>query len=96
MTDGEKDLIIATKVSFKNAVHGRCTNHFKQNCKDFIEKNVGKMRDVSLSMDVVFGDDGLVESSDKKDLKKKVTDVCQVLDARCVSKHCYYISGQAG
>ena len=32
------------------------------------------MRDVSLSMDVFFGDDRLVESSDKKDLKKKVTD----------------------
>ena len=37
LTDGEKDMITATKVSFKKSVNGRSTNHFKQNCKDFIE-----------------------------------------------------------
>ena len=33
-TDGEPELAKAFKLSFPNAVHLRCTNHFRQNVKD--------------------------------------------------------------
>ena len=52
--------------NFSNSTLLRCMRHFESNCKDVLEKNgiQGSANDTML--DVVFGENGLVEADSKK------------------------------
>ena len=59
--------------------HGRCTNHFNHNCKDFL-KDIGIEDGCQAHLlEVVFGPDGLIESQDENDLEKRLPVVCELL-----------------
>ena len=65
ITDGEPALIAAILNIFKKCKLLRCTRHFQNNCKDYL-KHIGihrSMKDIKL--DVVFGENGLVEAENK-------------------------------
>ena len=82
LTDGEPALINSIKSNFKKAILGRCTNHFKQNCEDFIKNNIGEIKpsESKLLLEIVFGPNGLVEAADKKALKKQLQEAIPLLD----------------
>ena len=66
-TDREPALITAILNIFKKCTLLRCTTHSENNCKDYL-KQIGiyrSMKDVML--DVVFGENGLVEAENKFD-----------------------------
>ena len=65
ITDGEPALIAAILNIFKKCTLLRCTRHFQNNCKYYL-KHIGihgTMKDIML--DVVFGENGLVEAENK-------------------------------
>ena len=64
---------------FKEMSHGRCTIHFKQNCKAFL-KGIGIIegRQAPL-LEVAFGEDGLIESEDEEDLKRRILIASELL-----------------
>ena len=66
ITDREPALISASSKTFSNSTLLRCMRHFESNCKDVLEKNgiQGSANDTML--DVVFGENGLVEADSKK------------------------------
>ena len=72
ITNAEPALIAACLKSFSKCSQLRCTRHFEANCKDFlIGMGIkGNMKDAML--DVVFGENGLVEAENKQDLKEKM------------------------
>ena len=79
ITDGEAALYSAAKGIFQGMHHGRCTNHFNQNCKDFL-KDIGIEGGCQAHLlEVVFGPDGLIESQDENDLEKRLPVVCELL-----------------
>ena len=91
VTDGEAALISACKNTFKQSIGLRCTNQFKENCKDYL-KSIGiiKETDQGPLLDIVFGEDGLVEAEDKKDLRRKMKDAVPLIDAlekQCLRKN---------
>ena len=73
ITDGEVALINASKNSFPKSIDLRCTKHFLENCKNFLKSNgIRSEHQQAPLIDVVFGEDGLIESNDKKDLKERL------------------------
>ena len=79
MTDGESALFDAAKNVFQGMHHGRCTNHFHQNCKDFLKKiGIGEDSQTPL-LDIVFGSEGLIESEDIGDLEEELSTVKDLL-----------------
>lgn len=76
VTDGEEALIKACKNNFPKSISLRCTNHFKENCKDFLKSVgiVGITKQAAL-LDIVFGRDGLVEAENKKDLRQRLNSI---------------------
>ena len=73
ITDGETALIKACRTNFPKSKDLRCTNHFKENCKDFL-KSIGVCGELKQAplMDFVFGTDGFIESENKDDLKERL------------------------
>ena len=71
ITDGEPALIAAILNIFKKCTLLRCTKHFQNNCKDYL-KHIGIHGSMKDMLDVVFGDNGLVEAENKPDLKEKM------------------------
>ena len=88
ITDGEPALIAAILNIFKKCTLFRCTRHFQNNCKDYLKHTGihGSMKDVML--DVVFGENGLVEAENKLDLKKNMKNAITLLsemEHQCLS-----------
>ena len=80
VTDGEEGIIKACKAWFSKSTLLRCTRHFKANCKEKL-KDIGIPENESKAfMDIVFGEDGLVESENKKDLKDRLNNVTSMLN----------------
>ena len=69
ITDGEPALIEACKASFQNSTMLRCTKHFEANCKEMSRKIGISSSTEELMMDIVFGENRLIEAEDKKGLK---------------------------
>ena len=69
---GFKKLLTALKACstcFKNSTMLRCTRHFQANCREVLKK-IGVPSSVEeIMIDIVFGESGLIEVEDKKDLK---------------------------
>ena len=80
ITDGEQALISTCKSSFNKCSMLRCTKHFKSNCEDCLKKIEIPPASAGPMLDVVFGDNGLIEAEDKEDLKKKMKTARKVLD----------------
>ena len=79
ITNGEPDLIPAIMNIFKKRTLLRCTRYFENNCKDHL-KHIGihgSMKDVML--DVLFGENGLVEAENKPDLKEMIKNATTLL-----------------
>ena len=72
ITDREPALIEACEASFQNSTMLRCTRHFEANCKEMLKKIGISSTTEELMMDIVFGENGLIEVEDKKDLKQKM------------------------
>ena len=66
ITDREPALISASSKTFSNSTLLRCMRHFESNCKDILKKIgvQGSAKDTIL--DIVFGENGLVEADSKK------------------------------
>ena len=81
VTDGETALINACANNFMSSIGLRCTSHFKTNCNDFL-KSVGITSDSEQAafLDIVFGETGLIEASDKHELKKQLKQSTKLLD----------------
>ena len=79
ITDGEPALISASSKTFSNSTLLQCMKHFERNCKDILKKIgiQGSAKDSIL--DVVFGENGLVEADSKKDLKSKMKESVKLL-----------------
>ena len=72
ITDREPALIEACEASFQNSTMLRCTRHFEANCKEMLKKIGISSTTEELMMDIVFGENGLIEVEDKKDLEQKM------------------------
>ena len=86
--DGEPALIASVLNIFKKYALLRCTRHFENNCKDYLNYIgiYGSMKDVKL--DVVLGENGLVEAENKLDLKEKIKNAITLLsemELQCLS-----------
>ena len=46
----------------------RCTRHFFGNCKDFLASIGIKGSNANPLLDIVFGENGIIDAKDKKDL----------------------------
>ena len=80
VTDGEEGIIKACKAWFSKSTLLRRTRHFKANCKEKL-KDIGIPENESKAfMDIVFGEDGLVESENKKDFKDRLNNVTSMLN----------------
>ena len=81
VTDGEQALINACKANLPKSVRMRCTKHFRENCQDYL-RVIGIKSDISQApfLEVVFGEDGLVESTDKIDLEQKLKEKSKIID----------------
>ena len=81
VTDGEEALIKACCNNFRKAVSLRCTTHFKKNCKDFL-KSLGIVgdREQEPFLDIVFGEQGLIEADNKHELKDRLKIAKPMLD----------------
>ena len=62
-------LIVSSRASFGKCHMYRCTQHFKKNCEDQLDKIGIPTSKQGLLLYVVFGKDGPVESQDKKNPK---------------------------
>ena len=80
ITDGEIHLIAACRKSFLNAQDLRCTTHFKANCKDKL-KGIGvEPAFQSAFLDIIFGENGLIECEDEQDLENRLGEVRTLID----------------
>ena len=80
-------MISACKNTFKQSIGLRCTNQLKENCKDYLKSiRIIKKTDQGPLLDIVFGEDGLTEAEDKKDLRRKMKDAVPLIDA--LEKQC--------
>ena len=81
VTDGEQALINACKANFPKSVRMRCTKHFRENCRDYL-RSIGIKSDISQApfLEAVFGENGLVESTDKVDLEQKMKEKLKIID----------------
>ena len=79
ITDGETALVKACKASFQNSTMLHCTRHFEANCKEMLKKIGIPSTTEELMMDIVFGENGLIEAEDKKDLKQKLRESAVLL-----------------
>ena len=79
ITDGQSASITAILNIFKKCTLLRCTRHFENNCKDYLNQTGihGSMKDVILG--VVFGESGLGEAENKLDLKEKMKNALTLL-----------------
>lgn len=86
ITDGEVALINACAQNMPESVPLRCTAHFKENCREYL-KSIGIKGEIDQSffLDVIFGNDGLVEAEDKHDLKERLKLATKVLDEMEIS-----------
>ena len=86
ITDGEAALINACAQNMRESVPLRCTAHFKENCIVYL-KSIGIKgeSDQSFFLDIVFGDEGLVEAEDKHDLKERLKIASKVINEMEVS-----------
>ena len=81
ITDGEEALINACKANFNKANMLRCTNHFRQNCKDFLA-SIGITGGIAKQiLDIVFGEKDLVEAEDNEDLKIRLKEAKSLVTA---------------
>ncbi|KAJ8047258.1 Serine/threonine-protein kinase TAO1 [Holothuria leucospilota] len=80
VTDGEVALIKACESNFRRATSLRCTRHFHANCKDFLSSIGIKGLSADPFLDIVFGDDGIVDAVDKDELKTRLKTVKPVLN----------------
>ena len=75
---GKPVLMNSSKDAFKKAKLDGCTKNFKANCEEVLN-NLGiekeNQRDL---LNVVFGEDGLVEVEDKNELQEKM-DIAMIL-----------------
>ena len=78
-TDREPALITAILNIFKKCTLFRCTRHSENHCKDYLKQIGihGSMKDVML--DVVFGENGLVEAENKFDFWEKMKNALTLL-----------------
>ena len=76
ITDGEPGLIAACLKSLSKCSLLRWTRHFKANCKDFLIDMGMKGNMKNAMLDVVFGENGLIEAKNKQYLRE--------------NKKCYY------
>ena len=74
ITDGKIALINACKSNFHNSLVLRCTLHFKDDCKKFLQSVgiTGERNQVPL-LDMVFGAEDLIEAEDKQELDTRLT-----------------------
>ena len=72
ITDGELAVQNTCSTNFKNSLLLRCANHFKENCKRFLLSAGVPNNDLHVFLEVVFGEEGLLEAEDKKDLKRRI------------------------
>ena len=72
ITDGEQDLIDACSTCFKNSTMLRCMRHFEANYREVLKKIGVTASTEEIMIDIVFGESGLIEAEDKKDLKEKL------------------------
>lgn len=81
VTDGEQALINACKANLPKSVRMRCTKHFRENCQEYL-RSIGIKSDISQApfLEAVFGENGLVESTDKVDLEQKLKEKSKILD----------------
>ena len=79
ITDGEPALISASWKTFLNSTLLRCMRHFESNCKDDFKKIGIQASAKDTMLDVVFGENGLVEADPKKDLKSKMKESVKLL-----------------
>ncbi len=72
VTDGKTALINACKNVFTKLTALRCTNYFKENCKDYL-KSIGikNEADQGLLLDIIFGED---------DLRQKIKQAFPLID----------------
>ena len=93
ITDGEEALIKACKGNFNKSIMLRCTNHFRSNCKDFLKSKGIKGENAEQILDVAFGEDGLIEAEDEKDLKqRRRNDVLTALERNALDEGDEYSS----
>ena len=88
VTGRQPALITAILNIFKKCILLRCTRHFENNCKDYLKQIGihGSMKEVML--DVVFGENGLVEAENKLDVKEKMKNALTLLsevEQQCLS-----------
>ena len=57
----------------------RCTRHFEAKCKEMLRKIGISSSTEKLMMDIVFGENRLIEAADKKDLKQKMRESAVLL-----------------
>ena len=72
ITDGDPALTDACSTCFKNNLMLRCTRHFETNCREVLKKIGFPSSAEEIVIDIVFGESGLIEAEDKKDLKEKL------------------------
>ena len=72
ITDGEQVLIDTCNTCFKNSAILRCTRHFEANCREVLENIRVPSTPEEIMIDIVFGESGLIEAEDIKDLKEKL------------------------
>ena len=70
--DGEQALIDACSTCFENSTMLRCTRHFEANCREVLKKTGVPSNAEEIMIDIVFGESGLIEAEDKKNLKEKL------------------------
>ena len=80
ITDGEQALIKACNRNFANCSMLGCTKHFKDNCEEVLKAIGIAKSEMGPMLDVVFGEDGLVEAENKQDLKEKMRFAINLLD----------------
>lgn len=82
MTDGEVALHTALSESFPGAVGLRCFMHFKRNCKEKLgEIGIRRSNDQSKFLEFVFGDRGVVNSTNHADLTHRLDTLQAEVDA---------------
>ena len=81
ITDGEEALLKACKSNMPDSISLRCTIHFRANCKSFL-KSIGIKGDTSQApfLGIVFGEQGLIECENKRDLKERLKEQSKLLD----------------
>ena len=71
-TDGKQALIDTCSTCFKNSTMLRCRRQFEANCREFLKKIGVPSSAEEIMIDIVFGESGLIEAQDKKNLKEKL------------------------